>query len=36
MGDAFNVVLSAAAMNFHKLVEALWHNFLRSMFALEK
>jgi hypothetical protein len=36
MGDAINAVLSAAAMNFHKLVGALWHNFLRSIFALKK
>jgi hypothetical protein len=36
MGDAINAVLSVAAMNFHKLVGALWHNFLRSMYALEK
>jgi IS5 family transposase len=30
-GDAFNAVMSAAAMNFQKLLRAFWRNFLRSM-----
>jgi hypothetical protein len=27
-GNAINAVLSAAAMNFHKLLGAFWRNFL--------
>jgi IS5 family transposase len=29
VGDAINAILSAAAMNFHKLLGAFWHIFLR-------
>ena len=28
-GDAFDAILSAAAMNFQKLLGAFWRNFLR-------
>lgn len=30
-GDAFNAILSAAAMNFQKLLRAFWRYFLRSL-----
>jgi IS5 family transposase len=30
-GDAFNAILSAAAMNFQKLLGAFWGNFLRRL-----
>jgi IS5 family transposase len=30
-GDAFNAILSAAAMNFQKLLGAFWRNFLRCL-----
>jgi IS5 family transposase len=30
-GDALNAILSAAAMNFHKLLGAFWRNLLRSL-----
>jgi IS5 family transposase len=30
-GDAFNAILSAAAMNFQKLLGAFWRNFLRRL-----
>ena len=30
-GDAFNAILSAAAMNFQKLLRAFWRNFLRRL-----
>jgi len=30
-GDAINAVLSAAAMNFQKLLAAFWSNFLRHL-----
>jgi len=30
-GDAFNAILSAAAMNFQKLLGAFWRNLLRSL-----
>jgi len=30
-GDAFNAILSAAAMNFYKLLRAFWRNFLCSL-----
>jgi hypothetical protein len=30
-GDALNAILSAAAMNFQKLLGAFWRNFLRRL-----
>ena len=30
-GDAFNAILSAAAMNFQKLLGAFWRNSLRGL-----
>jgi hypothetical protein len=30
-GDAFNAILSAAAMNFQELLGAFWRNLLRSL-----
>jgi IS5 family transposase len=33
-GDALNAILSAAAMNFHKLLGAFWRNFLRRLMNL--
>ena len=33
-GDAFNVILSAAAMNFHKLLRAFWSILLRALLNL--
>ena len=33
-GDALNAILSAAAMNFHKLLGAFWRNLLRSLMCI--
>ena len=33
-GDALNAILSAAAMNFHKLLGAFWRNLLRSLLCI--
>ena len=34
-GDAINAMLSAAAMNFHKLLGAVLRNFLRRLFDMQ-
>ena len=33
-GDVFNAILSAAAMNFQKLLGASWRNFLRRLLCI--
>jgi IS5 family transposase len=33
-GDALNAILSAAAMNFHKLLGAFWRNFLSALLGI--